>query len=248
MNTQKNWKTLLTNQGIRKCLIPFLVSLIFLFMNSSLNRLYPFVPLQGIRVLFYLLGMGIFFFLSYGVSWSLKIFFWPHYEAQKGVKFPNVVKTVVHILIYLLGLMGIVGIVFDQSITGIWALLTMVGGVIGFALKEIIADFFTGLALNLDKGLRVGEHVRVRDESGAVVSGYIQEITWRTTHISQKDGAILIIPNGLMASSPVGNLTRWSPASQSPALDASSSATALSSSPEAPSSKKPPPPPSSGRL
>ncbi len=85
---------------------------------------------------------------------------------------------------------------------GVWAPdnrflcdLGVVGIVVGFALRNTINDVFTGVALNVDRGFKIGDWVTVHARERDIV-GEVSEIDWRTTRISCEDNTVVILPSG----------------------------------------------------
>ena len=50
-----------------------------------------------------------------------------------------------------IALMGVIGTVFDKSITGIWATSGVFGIVLGIALRNVILDVFIGLSMHVEQ-------------------------------------------------------------------------------------------------
>ena len=83
-----------------------------------------------------------------------------------------------------------------------------IGGLaVGMAAKDLLANFFGGLMLYLDRPIAVGDWVRSPDKS---IEGTVEEIGWRTTRIRTFDKRPLYIPNSVFLSVIVENPTRMS--------------------------------------
>ena len=89
--------------------------------------------------------------------------------------------------------------VFHKSLTNIVATSSVVGIMLGFALRAIISDIFSGVAVSLDESIKVGDwimyHEPRRDQN---IVGQILEINWRTTKIKTEEGNMVVIPNSLL--------------------------------------------------
>ena len=85
--------------------------------------------------------------------------FWDAIVAPRlGGKVPGLLKDVVAVAIFSLAVTGVMALVFDLDVTGFWATSGVVGLVLGFALQSMIADVFSGIALNVDRpSLLTGE-------------------------------------------------------------------------------------------
>ena len=77
---------------------------------------------------------------------------------------------------------------------------------VGFGLQEITKDFISGLALLLERKLKVGDFVET-DE----VSGYIDEISLRSTVIRTITQKHIVVPNSDLISN---RITNWTYANQ----------------------------------
>ena len=81
-----------------------------------------------------------------------------------------------------------------------------IGGLaVGMAAKDLLANFFGGLMLYLDRPIAVGEWVRSPDKS---IEGSVEEIGWRLTRIRTFDKRLLYIPNSLFTTMIVENPSR----------------------------------------
>ncbi len=72
--------------------------------------------------------------------------------------------------------------------------------VVGFALQDTLGNLFAGLAIQIEKPVRVGHWIQIGDRDGQV-----QQITWRATKLCTKDGEFLIVPNSLISKEMVLN-------------------------------------------
>lgn len=91
------------------------------------------------------------------------------------------------------------------SISGILAFGGIGGIAIGFAAKDLLANFFGGLMIYLDRPFEVGDWVRSPDRN---IEGTIEHIGWRLTIIRTFDKRPLYVPNSTFASIAVENPSR----------------------------------------
>jgi MscS family membrane protein len=100
----------------------------------------------------------------------------------------------------------IAGLVIMQhlglSVTG---LLTFGGIAVGFAAKDILANFFGGLTIYLDRPFAVGEWIRSPDKD---IEGTVEYISWRHTRIRRFNKNPVYVPNALFTNIVVENPTR----------------------------------------
>ena len=91
------------------------------------------------------------------------------------------------------------------SITGILAFGGVGGIAVGFAAREMIANFFGGLMLYLDRPFVVGDTITSSDKD---IEGTVERIGWRQTEIRRFDSRTLYVPNSNFTTMAVLNMTR----------------------------------------
>ena len=97
---------------------------------------------------------------------------------------------------------------FGVSISGVLAFGGVGAMAIGFAAKDMLANFFGGLMVYLDRPFSVGDHIRSSTTSG--IDGVVEDIGWRITRIRNYEKRPVYIPNSLFSSSVVENFSRMS--------------------------------------
>ena len=91
------------------------------------------------------------------------------------------------------------------SVSGLLAFGGIGGIAVGFAAKDLLANFFGGLMIYLDRPFSVGDWVRSPDKE---IEGIVEDIGWRLTRIRTFDKRPLYIPNSAFASISVENPSR----------------------------------------
>jgi MscS family membrane protein len=91
------------------------------------------------------------------------------------------------------------------SISGILAFGGIGGIAVGFAARDLLANFFGGLILYLDQPFRVGDWIRSPDRN---IEGTVVKIGWRLTEIRTFDQRPLYIPNNIFANIALENPSR----------------------------------------
>lgn len=83
-----------------------------------------------------------------------------------------------------------------------------IGGIaVGFAAKDLLANFFGGMMIYLDRPFAIGDWVRSTDRD---IEGTVEKIGWRTTMIRTFDKRPLYVPNSVFANISVENPSRMS--------------------------------------
>ena len=94
------------------------------------------------------------------------------------------------------------------NLTSVMAGIGIGGLAVGFAAKETIADVFGTVVLIMDKTAKVGDIVQVdKSIGGSDILGTVEDINFRSTKIRTFDGSLNTIPNHILASSVIKNLT-----------------------------------------
>lgn len=91
------------------------------------------------------------------------------------------------------------------SISGVLAFGGIGGMAVGFAAKDLLANFFGGLMIYLDRPFNVGEWIRSPDRN---IEGTVEHIGWRLTRIRTFDKRPLYVPNATFTSIAVENPSR----------------------------------------
>jgi small-conductance mechanosensitive channel len=101
-------------------------------------------------------------------------------------------------LIAILAAFAYLGLTFSQI--ALFASALSVG--IGFGLQSIIGNFVSGLILLAERPVRVGDWVAIGD-----LEGDVRKIAIRATEIEMQDRSRLIVPNTLLVTQTVRNVT-----------------------------------------
>lgn len=94
---------------------------------------------------------------------------------------------------------------FGLPIQGVLAFGGIGGIAVGFAAKDMLANFFGALMLFIDKPFAVGDWIRSPDRE---IEGTVEEIGWRITRIRTFDQRPLYVPNAAFANLSVENPQR----------------------------------------
>jgi MscS family membrane protein len=91
------------------------------------------------------------------------------------------------------------------SISGLLAFGGIGGIAVGFAAKDLLANFFGGLSIYLDRPFTAGDWIRSPDRN---IEGTVEDIGWRLTRIRTFDQRPLYIPNAVFSQISVENPSR----------------------------------------
>jgi MscS family membrane protein len=94
---------------------------------------------------------------------------------------------------------------FGFSIAGVLAFGGVGGIAVGFAARDLLANFFGALMIFLDRPFSVGDWVRSPDRE---IEGTVEDIGWRLTRIRTFDQRPLYVPNSIFTNLAVENPSR----------------------------------------
>jgi MscS family membrane protein len=114
-----------------------------------------------------------------------------------------VIRTLVKIVIIVIAAIS----VLDNMGFDIASLLAGLGiGGLAFALaaQDTLKNFFGGVAVFTDKPFKVGDRIKLDDAR----DGFVREIGVRSTKLETFDGTYIIVPNALISSTILENISR----------------------------------------
>jgi MscS family membrane protein len=91
------------------------------------------------------------------------------------------------------------------SVSGLLAFGGIGGIAVGFAAKDLLANFFGSLTIFLDRPFTVGDWIRSPDQE---IEGTVEDIGWRLTRIRTFDQRPLYVPNSVFTQISVENPSR----------------------------------------
>lgn len=100
-----------------------------------------------------------------------------------------------------LGVLQSIGV----SIAGLLAFGGIGGIAVGFAAKDLLANFLGGLSIYLDRPFTNGDWIRSPDKN---IEGTVEDIGWRLTRIRTFDQRPLYVPNAVFSQISVENPSR----------------------------------------
>jgi MscS family membrane protein len=120
-------------------------------------------------------------------------------------------QTTVHALgrvvrITVLVTAGLVGLdILGFNVTGLMAAGGIGGLAVGFAAKDLLANFFGGLTVFIDRPFGIGDWIIIKDNG---VEGVVEDIGWRQTCIRKFDKRPVYVPNSVFTTASVENPSR----------------------------------------
>jgi small-conductance mechanosensitive channel/CRP-like cAMP-binding protein len=128
-------------------------------------------------------------------------------ERRAGSPVPRLLVDVCAAIVWLGAAIVIAAWALQVEVFGLVATSGVTIAVIGFALRDIIASLFAGMALSMEKPFAIGDWIEV--EAGTVAQ--VEQVGWLTTRAVTKDGVGLVVPNARLATTVWRNYTHPRP-------------------------------------
>ena len=179
--------------------LSFAADIIYYSTQTSLFKVAPTVRSIGVVVSVALFAMRF-------LHLAERLFI--DYKAQRQEPIDETTITAIDRLLRL-AVVITAGLMVLQSlgvnINGILAFGGISGIAVGFAAKDMLANFFGGLMIYLDRPFSVGDWIRSPDKN---IEGTVEHIGWRLTRIIKFNKTPLYIPNSMFSSLAVENPSR----------------------------------------
>ncbi len=121
-------------------------------------------------------------------------------------KAPKLVDQAGATFAYVVGGALMLNYTWGVSVSSMLATSGVVGLVLGFALKNVLADYLSGIALNLEVPFRLKDFVllRIRGQ-GTPIVGLVREVSWRSTTVITPEQKLVLVPNSVVAEATIEN-------------------------------------------
>ena len=130
-------------------------------------------------------------------------YFWePWFHRQHQIAPPKFLSQLLGITVFVTALLLILSWVYGRDLTGVLFGSTIVVGIIGFAMQDLLGNIIAGIALELGKPFKTGDWLQ-RDKINAEVI----EVNWRSTRLRTTDDIYLDIPNKAIVGATITNFT-----------------------------------------
>jgi CRP-like cAMP-binding protein/small-conductance mechanosensitive channel len=149
------------------------------------------------------LGDGLPFLQFFAFATLLQELMW----RVAPTRVPRLALQIATFIIYIVLLSMSISLVFDKSLGAILGASGIVGLVLGFALRGLVSDIFSGIALQIDTSLHPGDMLEFQYR-GRDLSGKLLDIAWRTVVFADNSENIVVIPNGEFATLMITNRSR----------------------------------------
>ena len=103
----------------------------------------------------------------------------------------SLTQKLAQIIVLAIGLIWLLKVVFDISLTPILTTLGVGGLAVALALQDTLSNLFAGFYVSISGLVRIGDYIKLT--SGE--EGYVTDIAWRCTTMRGPNNNLVVIPN-----------------------------------------------------
>ncbi|MGA3171376.1 MAG: mechanosensitive ion channel family protein [Chthoniobacteraceae bacterium] len=142
--------------------------------------------------------LGVVFLLS-----LLKRYLWEFYFGEKrGVEIPKFLREIMSAVFFCVALLIVFSHIYDIHPSGVLLSSTVVVGIVGWAMQDLLGNVISGVALQLGKPFKAGDWLVIDPHHAEVI-----EVNWRSTRLRTNDDTYLDVPNSSIVRSTIVNLS-----------------------------------------
>lgn len=150
------------------------------------------------RALAALVVIGLFWMIATLVRWLMRVLF---RRIVEDLTVENLIKQVAYYAVWLLGfIVALDAFGFDPQAVATGLGLTSLA--VGFALKDILSNFISGILILVLRPFELGDQIIVGETEGNV-----ERIDLRATQLRTYDGRVVLVPNADLFTSRIINNT-----------------------------------------
>ena len=119
---------------------------------------------------------------------------------------PDLMRNILRGLLLVAAVFGILKYQLHIEISPLLASTALVTAVVGFALQGVLGNLLAGMSMHVVRSVVPSDWVQIGDVEGEVI-----QTNWRETRLRTVGGHMMIVPNSVVASSTIHNMTRPTP-------------------------------------
>lgn len=133
----------------------------------------------------------------------LRRYYWElWFEKHQHAKAPKFLSQLFGLILFIVAVFVVIGGIYGQPIEGVVFGSTVVVGIVGFAMQDLLGNIIAGIALEIGKPFKTGDWLKIESQHAEVI-----EVNWRSTRLRTTDDIYLDIPNKSIVGATITNLT-----------------------------------------
>ena len=187
---------------------PALIAFVLIALKIAFSRLGAIEIVQRFESLLTASLIIVLSYLLIQLIDKVVIYYLKEYTQQTEVMWDDVLLPIIEAVAPVIIITIATGLVlksFGVDLTGIWVTLGGASFIIGFAVKDILANFFSGIVLLIDTPFQFGDILRLEDGS----LGMLKKIGVRVTQLYMFGSHCdVYVPNSTLQEQNITNLSR----------------------------------------
>ncbi|MFH1039199.1 MAG: mechanosensitive ion channel family protein [PVC group bacterium] len=173
-----------------------------LFFLARRELAIQFPPGMPAHLQNWLVFWAALFFLSFLESLALQFYD----RRERPFPIPALLRNIIRFVCLLLVLFAILRFGLGVDISPLLASTALLTAVIGFALQGVLGNLLAGMSLHLTRSVVPGDWISVGECEGRVI-----QTNWRETRLRTMGGHTIVVPNSVVSSTVVRNLSTPTP-------------------------------------
>lgn len=183
-------------QHLRNLILPLIVLTISLVGYVAQPRFPAFLAQSETMSLLIMAGI----YLS--SAWTVSRVFALILDKAGGKRpYPRLLKDLITAFLFMIAFAATGMLFMGQGALGAVAGSTLIIALLGFAIRNVVADTLSGVALAIEAPFRIGDWIDI----DTLAQGKAIEIGWRTTRIQTPDVTYVILPNSQISRQRITN-------------------------------------------
>lgn len=169
-------------------------SFVLLFFRSELSRFFN----EGET-----LSLGVTALSYFAIAWlaSRLVAVGLARARSRRRRYPRLLTDLIAAVMFMIATAATIALFMGQTAVGTLAGSGIILALLGFAIRNVVADTLSGIALGVEGPFRIGDWVDIEE----LARGRVIEIGWRSTRILTADGTYMILPNSQIARQRITN-------------------------------------------
>ncbi len=183
-------------QHARRLILPVLALLISIGFQQTRSELPDFIAQNEAFALF--ITAAIYF----STAWVTSRIMAAILDKAGGKRpYPRLLKDLIAAILFVIAFTATAALFMGQGAIGALAGSGIILAVIGFAIRNVVADTLSGIALAVEGPFRIGDWIDI----DTLAQAKAVEIGWRTTRLQTLDGTYVILPNSQISRQRITN-------------------------------------------
>lgn len=149
---------------------------------------------------------AVFFLaLAWIATRLLHRFLWQrHFVRSYGREAPRILQHIVAAGLYVIAIAVVLVAVFERRAGSVLVSTSVLVGVVGLALQNVLSDLFSGISITLERPFTVGDWVRFSDGT----EGEVTDISWQAIYLKSFNESRYVLPNRTASGISVHNYSK----------------------------------------